>query len=662
MRLWTQNAFLLLAVLFIPGIRIAEAGISQYSIQFKEHLKISNALKLTGSQSSSSVSFMCEATWEPAAGSALHLLVSHSPALDGSRSFLSISLNYGILRSLRLDEHNQSATEVIIPLPPGMLKPENEITFSAEQFPLSDSSGGIWTAIEPSSFISIQYEEARPVLDLRLLPSPLMDSHSYRQKRLSVLLPERPSSQTLEATALLIANYAGDVGEGATVHVDGSMDTASGPLLIVGTIDEQRVRQLETRLGIKNQAPLDADEGIISLTQRPGKTFSPTLLVTGTTPKAVLRGVHKLIERRFESAGTFARVSQDEITAPSPPRQWKGFLPPNNHFTLGETGLKEMKFDSQNGFSLWLPLLATPDTRFFEYGHQMTLAFRFASGVSAEHATLDVDLNGSSLGRFQAADFTSGSRTSVRLKIPFHLLRQQNVLNVVWGGLDNVPGTDPAVWLLPDSEFDLPHDYESVLPNLELLQYALFPFGLRSDFSDNVIVLPDHAGGDLVSALFEFAGLLGQLVPSNRFAFAVRYSSELDRDTPVNSHRIIFKIGGLPRGVVAAVQESFAQPNANKYELSVISSSPGALRAAVKTAFAEATLKRLSGDTAYIYSDRVASFKTTAVRRNREYFYSIHLQAWLREHWIALPVILATVSCLLFVGLRLALAQYRSRR
>ena len=662
MRLWKRNAVLLQPALLILGVQIAEAGTSQYSIQFKEHLKISNALKLTGGHSSSSVSFTCEATWQAAAGSAVHLRVSHSPALDGSRSFLSISLNYGVLRSLRLDEHNQSAVEVIVPLPPQMLKPENEITFSAEQFPVSGSSGEIWTAIEPSSFLSIQYEEARPVLDLRLLPSPLIDSHSYRPKRLSVLMPERPSSQTLEATALLIANYADDVRDEVTVHAVGSIDTTSGPLLIVGTMDEQPVRQLGTRLGIRNRAPLDADEGIISLTQRPGKTFSPTLLVTGNTPKAVLRGVRKLIGRRFEKARTFARVSQDEITDPIPPREWKGFLPPNDRFTLAGMGLKEMEFGSQNAFFLSLPLATTPDTRFLEYGHQMTLAFRFAPGVGTEHAILDVGLNGSSLGRFRAADFSTGSRMSVRLKIPFHLLRQRSVLNIGWQGLDSVPEADPAVWLLPDSEFDLPHDYESVLPNLELLQYALYPFGLRADFSDTVIVLPDHAGDDLVSTLFEFARLLGRLVPSNRFAFAVRYSSELEGDARANSHRIVFKIGGLPRGVMAALQETLSQSNTKKYELSVTSSSPAAFHLAIKTAFAEGTLKKLRGDTAYIYSDRVSSFKTTAVRRNYESSYSTHLQAWLRENWIALPVILTTVSCLLFVGLRLALAQYKSRR
>src|SRR5215471_8673985 len=175
----TRKTCLLLAVLFLLPIPTGAAS-GQYSIQFRDQLKIGNDLRLTGARSSSSVRFMCEVTWKPAAGSALHLFIRHSPELDGGRSFLSVSLNYGVLRSLRLDEHNQSVTEVVVPLPPEMLKPENEIVFSAEQFPGSHNSGELWTAIQPSSFINVQYEESRPVLDLRLLPSPILDSRSYR--------------------------------------------------------------------------------------------------------------------------------------------------------------------------------------------------------------------------------------------------------------------------------------------------------------------------------------------------------------------------------------------------------------------------------------------------------------------------------------------------
>jgi hypothetical protein len=660
MRFGTRNALLLAAALFIIHLQAAAAGSGQYSIQFKDQLKITKALTLTGSQSLTSLGFMCETTWKPIAGSALHVFLSHSRNLDSGRSFLSVSLNYGVLRSLRLDELNQSVTEVTIPLPPQMLKGENEIVFAAEQFPVSGSSGEIWTAIETSSFISIEYEETRPILDLHLLPSPLLDSHSYRTKQLSVLLPKNPSSETLEATALVIANYAGNIGDATSIHIVDSVDAASGPLLIVGTTEEQSLRTIAPRLSMRREDPVDVDQGLIVLTQKPGRIFTPTLLISGGSSKAVLRGVRKVIGGQFEDGSTFTTVSHDEVTVPGRPREWKGFLPPRNQFTLADMDLKELKLDASNGFSLSLPLWATPDTRFLAYGQQMTLDFRFGSDLGTDKAILDIQLNSSSLRRLAAAEFRNGSRGSVRLKIPAHLLRRQNVLNLQWHGLEP-RGTDAAVWLSPVSKFDFPRDYQSILPDLGVLQYGLFPFGLRSDLSGNIIVLPDHAGKDFVGALFEFAGLLGRLVPSDRFAFAVKYSSELSREASIDSHMILFKIAGLPKGVLATLQET-VDPNSDKYRLTVTSHSAQALPSAIKNAFSEGTLKQLRGDTAYVYSDRVGSFTTTKTREHYEYSYSVHLQAWLRENWIALPVIITTISCLLFVGLRLSLVQYKSRR
>jgi hypothetical protein len=676
------KVWLLAPMLLLLVSQPADSRPGQYLIQFREHLDIATDLRLTGARSSSSVRFASESTWKPISGTTLHLFIDHSPELDGNRSFLSVTLNYGVLRSVRLDKHNQSTTEITIPLPPGMLQPENEIVFSVEQFPLQGHPNEIWTAIKPSSFIAVQYEENRPALDLRLLPSPLVDPHSYRPKHLSVLLPVRPSSQTLEATAQLIANYAAKLGEALTVHAVRSIDGATGQLLIVGTAEEQPLKLLEKQLPFElfrvsnqirlggNQGPFNAQEGIVALIEKPGRTFTPILLATGNSPDAVSRAVRKLIVGQFEGPGRFARVSQDVSIAPLSRREWKGFMPPDNHFTLAQMGFKELRFDSQNGFSLSLPMLATPDAQFLEYGHQMTLAFRFNSGVSIENTKLEVDLNGSMLGQMDAAEFPPGSRMSIRLKIPAHLLRQQNVLKMTWRGLDGTADTESAAWLLPMSEFDLPRDYRSNLPDLRLLRFGLFPFGLRPDLSDAVIVLPpdsNDSSGEAAAALFEFAGLLGRLVPAHRFAFGVKYQEELNPEVRNSSHIIAFRIGELPKGTqsrraVAAIQESVSPWNAERYLLSITSSSPAALRAAMKTVFSDATFKQLRDDTAYIYFDGVSTFKTASVQEIHQYSYFTHLQAWLRENWIALPVILTIVSCLLFAGLRLILVQYKSRK
>jgi cellulose synthase subunit len=515
-------------------------------------------------------------------------------------------------------------------------------------------------------------------LDLRQLPSPLVDNHSYRPKLLSVLLPPRVSSQTLEGTALLIANYAARLGDELAVHVVNSIDAASGPLLIVGTPEEQPMWRLggqlpfrlfrtgrEMRLGSR-QGPFDAGEGIVALTEKPGRTFTPILLVTGNSPQAVSRAVRKLIEGSFNEPGTFARISQDVPITSRPRREWRGFVPPDSHFTLSQLGFKELKFDALNDFSLSVPIRATPDAAFLEYGHQMKLGIRFNSDAGIEHATLDVDWNGANLGRFAATDFSAGSRMSIPLKIPSRLLRQQNVLSMKWHGLDGSAEKDPSAWLLSTTEFDLPRDYRSSLPDLALLRPGLFPFGLRSDLSDAIIVLPEESSGEVAAALFEFAGLLGRLVPGDRFGFGVRRTNELTRETRASSHLITFRIGELSKGsrskrALASIEEKSSPWNAEKYLLNVTSSSPAALHAAIGTIFSETVLERLSGDTAYIYADGTSSFKTAPVRQISEYSYSTHLQAWLKENWIALPLILTAISCLLFVALRLMLVQYKNR-
>jgi hypothetical protein len=264
------------------------------------------------------------------------------------------------------------------------------------------------------------------------------------------------------------------------------------------------------------------------------------------------------------------------------------------------------------------------------------------------------------LGRFPASEFSAGASPSIHVTIPAHLLQAKNVLNVEWKGLDSLE-TTPVAWLLTNSEFDLPRDYQVNLPDLALLRSGLFPFSLRSDLSDIIVVVPDGSSNEVAAAVFELAGLLGRLVPTDRFAFSVKRLSELKKQTTIPSHLIALRTGDLPKGALATIQESVSPWNDQKYLLSITASSPASLRAAIKTAFSGATLKQLQGDTAYIYPDRVSSFRTRPVRLIQEYSYSTHLQAWLRTNWIALPVILTSVSGLLFVGLRLALAQYKNR-
>jgi len=54
------------------------------------------------------------------------------------------------------------------------------------------------------------------------------------------------------------------------------------------------------------------------------------------------------------------------------------------------------------------------------------------------------------------------------------------------------------------------------------------------------------------------------------------------------------------------------------------------------------------------------AFRVGPQRRIVEISYLTRLEAWLRAHWLALPLILASASGLLWMGLRLVLGHYRS--
>src|SRR5262245_53330696 len=94
-----KSAWVLLLIWILQS-KALRYGADQYLIHFKENLKISRDLRLSGIRTSSSLRFTTESTWKPVAGTTLHLFIDHSPDLDGNRSFLSVTLNYGVLRSV----------------------------------------------------------------------------------------------------------------------------------------------------------------------------------------------------------------------------------------------------------------------------------------------------------------------------------------------------------------------------------------------------------------------------------------------------------------------------------------------------------------------------------------------------------------------------------
>ena len=148
-----KQAFVLALLAAAPFAIASEKGrlpllTPAYEIHFDQHLGLRGGLRLRYTNDTHFVDFRCESGSQPVRGSALHLFLEHSPHLNPDRSFLSVSLNYGVLRSLRLDATNQGLTEIMIPLPPNLLHRNNRLILSVEQHYLTGAAlGSISTSI-----------------------------------------------------------------------------------------------------------------------------------------------------------------------------------------------------------------------------------------------------------------------------------------------------------------------------------------------------------------------------------------------------------------------------------------------------------------------------------------------------------------------------------
>ncbi len=666
------------------------AGInSQYVIRFDGQLHFADDLKLRQTTDTASVSFKCESGCEPVSGSALHLFLSHSAVLDGSRSFMAISLNYGVLRSLQLDEKDEKTMEVVVPLPANQLKSVNQLAISVEQYPVKSSADSeVWTMVGSRSFIVIQCQKHYSRLDLQSLPAPLLDPYSYGPKRLALLLPENPSPGTLEATALLVANLSARAApDPVSIDIIGSVKAARSPLLIVGTPWEQpQLASMQGRApfvlyeqnGVSRVAPvrgprLGDGEGAAGLFRFSEEDPNPVLCVVGNSPAAVLRAARALCRGDADVSGSLARISGDATPPAIRPRSWRGFIPTANRFTLADLRYKEIPLDSQNGFSATIGLNAPPDASFLGYGHQVSLVLSAGSSDPGQKARLEVSLNNTLVGRLESGKIPAGHST-VKIQIAANLLKISNSLKI---SLNTSPpgGSLPQISIMPESAFSLPRDYAADLPDLALLRHQFFPFSVKPDLSDTLVLVPNDIDRDIFGLLMEFAVFLGKSVPSDYFDFRVRQRTRLTDDEISSRNLINFQIDSVGRqGMVPAsarrserkvlvgapyVQETISPGDSTKCVLTISADSSRELARLAHGLFSNGDLDKLSGDTAYWTRRDIVCTSRSPKRRMSTTFYLTDLEIWLRVNWIVLPLILTGASAILFVGMRLILDRYK---
>jgi hypothetical protein len=663
-------------LLFLPWLTLAaatappQAKPERLELQFGKQLGLDD-LRLAGARATRQIEFSWPVDWQPQPGAELRLRFEHSPALDGERSFLAVALNHGVLRSLRLDPKNAGPTELVLPIAPEMLREENQVVISVEHFAKAGLVEGDWTLVRSTSLLAIPFERRRVERSLSDLPDPILRRRSFEGRRLTVLLPSTPSATTLEAIARTVATLTARVAP-ATVSLSfaRSLREVETPAVVVGTAREQPALRELGSLG-EGAAEASPSTGLVALVLEAGPKAQPLLVVTGQEPGAVGKAALSIfnVPRRKGSRLLLVPVAPTPRAGGS--RQWRGFVPPSNTFTVDEAGDPRAELAVTADLPARVRMRVPPDARFLPYGHRATLVFETLPALSSDpKGALEVYWNDVLL-RILPMEANARARSfTLSTPIPASALTPENVLTVAWNGRSGAPG--PFVKLRGDSSLFLPREYVADLPDLALLRSSFYPFSLRADLSDTVIAVPE--GDEAVPALCEIAALLGRLVPSERFLLRVVPASQALAGRGQNL--VLLEAGDspsplplpdlkrLPRGDslrrLPFLQELENPAGGSHYVLRLRAATPALLRVAARSLAEPAVLQRLSGDTAFLAEEGPAAFSIGARRTVSEISYFTRLEAWLRAHWLALPLILALASGVLWIGLRLVLGHHRS--
>jgi hypothetical protein len=121
-----------------------------------------------------------------------------------------------------------------------------------------------------------------------------------------------------------------------------------------------------------------------------------------------------------------------------------------------------------------------------------------------------------------------------------------------------------------------------------------------------------------------------------------------------------FIILALERGQ-STVQQVVSPWDSQRYVLKFSGGTSSTLRQEVERFFSAEIFDRLEGDTAYVLQSPTVMRRVGKQQWFQERLYLTRIEAWLRSNWFALPLILAVVSVVMFIPLRLALNQYRTR-
>ncbi|NJR59068.1 MAG: cellulose biosynthesis cyclic di-GMP-binding regulatory protein BcsB [Cyanobacteria bacterium CRU_2_1] len=587
----------------VPVVEPPDGG--QYVLEFNRSPVVGNRFRMDGIYDEAQLRFTRPRNWKTDSVK-VQLRFRHSPALYATRSNLTVLVNGTSIGSVPMNQPEGRIADVVFNVPPGMIQDYNEVTIAAlqnnsptcTQDPYDPS---LWSEIMPDSKIVFNFQPQPINLNFSLFPYPIFDVLSLESNQIAYLQPKTIDETWLTTTARFhtalgrIAQYrAMDTRLVTTIDDVKEIER----LIVIGTPENfPALNTLELPLSFNNnkvldgkQQPLPENVGVLMLTTTADNRV-PVLVATGNGTEGVAKAVQFLVQPHDQQIATGNVILVNQLTElPAPPmREWEGYLPPQEQFSLsdltayGDRPYEDITVRGSHAPAVEFDFRALPDDRFLP-GSFMTLNYSYGPQVNPLTSLVEVELDNVVLSGKRLESEDGATQQSLRVDLPHGRIKPNSKMQVNFR-LDPRERrscsrvTDQQLWgtIHASTDFDLNRESVTRIPDLRLLQSA-YPFAAPQDLSSTAIVLPENPTPSDLLLMLKMGERLGRLSRGDSVQLAVYRANQLPPEQRQSHHLIAigtqaeFPFPDTLRGQGFALQQSFSR----QWEQSQVQTFPDA--------------------------------------------------------------------------------------
>lgn len=549
-----------------PAAPVAASPAGQYVLEFNRSPVIGDRFRLQGVFSEARLGFTRPRNWDLQSVKAI-IRYQHSPALLANRSNLTVRINGTSVGSAPLNQRQGQIGQLMVNIPPGIIRDFNEISVVAQQNNAECSNPAdptLWTEVLPDSKLLFGFQPRSVPLDFSRYPYPFFDTLGLDANRITYLLPSTVTDGWLTAAT----RFQAALGRIAGFRPLDSQVTKSlggfewrDRLVIIGTPEEQpALKSLKLPFAIGgnqvldgSKSPLPEDVGVLMLTTTQNGS-TPVLVATGNGPEGVAKAVQFLVQGEKRRLGTGQAMLVNTVdNLPTPDgRKWPAYLPTANSFKLSDLKtvekqpFQDITVRGASAPPVEFDFRALPDDRFLR-GSSMDLVYSYSPQVNPRTSVVEVLLDGVGIGGKRLDSVDGANRLTVNVNLPENLVKPNSKIQVFFRLNPREPGqcgvvTDQQLWgtVHSDTTFKLRRETSVELPDLKLLQFG-FPFAAPQDLSATAIVLPDGPSAAEVQTALKLSERLGRLSQADSLKLEAYTTGSLT--DPIRKERNLIGVG-----------------------------------------------------------------------------------------------------------------------